>query len=234
MRQIILDTETTGLIPEDGHRIVEIGGIELIDRQFTGNNFHQYINPERQVEKGALEVHGISNEFLADKPKFAEIMPKFVDYIKDAELIIHNAPFDVGFLNYEFRRVEESFDPVEKLAGIFDTLALARKKHPGKKNNLDALCKRYGVDNRKRDFHGALLDARLLAEVFLAMTGGQMSLFSESDDNVKKTAKTISSVITPPSKQKIIFANPEEEYEHTQLLDIISKASKSNCLWMFN
>jgi DNA polymerase-3 subunit epsilon len=234
MRQIILDTETTGLNPDEGHRIVEIGAVEMIDRQFTGNNFHQYINPERKVESGAIAVHGINNEFLADKPVFAEIMPKFIDYIKGAELIIHNAPFDMGFLNYEFRRVDPQVELIQNYVSVFDTLALARKKHPGKKNNLDALCKRYGVDNGKRDLHGALLDAILLAEVYLAMTGGQMSLFAEvttAEFSKSENFNTKDAVVKKTGQYKVIAANADEEKDHRQLLEMINKASHGKCFW---
>src|SRR5690554_4986450 len=175
MRQIVLDTETTGIDPNDGHRIIEIGCVEVVERQLTGRNYHVYINPEREVEAEAITVHGITNEFLTDKPKFAEIADEFFEFIKGAELVIHNAAFDVGFMDSEFARLK----PVRKTAdhcGIVDTLALARAKHPGQKNNLDALCKRYGVDNSNRELHGALLDAEILAEVYLLLTGGQTAL----------------------------------------------------------
>jgi len=175
MRQIVLDTETTGIDPNEGHRIIEIGCVEVIERELTGRNYHVYINPEREVEAEAITVHGITNEFLADKPKFAEVADEFFEFIKGAELVIHNAAFDVGFMDSEFARLK----PVRKTAdhcGIVDSLAIARKKHPGQKNNLDALCKRYGVDNSNRDLHGALLDAEILADVYLLMTGGQTAL----------------------------------------------------------
>lgn len=237
MRQIILDTETTGLIPEEGHRVIEIGAVELIERQFTGNNFHEYINPKREVEKEALEVHGLSNDFLADKPVFTQIMQKFVDYIKDAELIIHNAPFDVGFLNYEFRLADPESKPIESLASVLDTLALARKKYPGKRNSLDALCKRYAIDNSKRDFHGALLDAQLLAEVFLAMTGGQMNMFEESASSPQELADISTITETKIIKQiqcKVIAASSEEETAHNKILESINSSSRGKCLWLEN
>jgi DNA polymerase III subunit epsilon len=189
-RQIILDTETTGLSPADGHKIIEIGAIELIDRTFTGNNFHKYINPgDVEIEEGAFKVHGISKEFLKDKPLFAEILPELLVYIgNDSELIIHNAPFDIGFLNYEIKLLDKRAKEIADYAGVIDTLLLARKKHPGKPNNLDALCKRYKVDLSERNLHGALLDARLLAEVFLRMTQGQMTLLGD-DLLLNKTNK---------------------------------------------
>jgi DNA polymerase-3 subunit epsilon len=232
MRQIILDTETTGLVPEAGHRIIEIGAVELIDRRFSGNNFHKYINPEREIEKDALSVHGITNEFLTDKPLFATVMQDFIAYITGAELVIHNAPFDVGFLNYEFKLIDGKALPIEKYADIFDTLALARKKHPGKKNSLDALCKRYNVDNSKREFHGALLDAHLLAEVYLLMTGGQMTMFGEDSENeeVKRSIK-VQQVIKDRKELKIIRASAKEQEAHHARLDAIKRASHAKCLW---
>ncbi len=232
MRQIILDTETTGLKPEEGNRIIEIGAVEMIDRRLTGNNFHQYINPERKIEKGALDVHGITNEFLADKPLFADIMEKFIAYITDSELIIHNAPFDVGFLNHEFKLIDPKAKPVSKYAKVFDTLALARKKYPGKKNNLDALCKRHGIDNSKRNLHGALLDSHLLADVYLAMTGGQMSMFGDggtaAGQGPELAAQQLSSDRPP---LPIIRATEPEEKEHLASLATIKKASDDKCLW---
>ena len=176
MRQIVLDTETTGLEVSQGHRIIEIGCIELVNRRVTGNHWHYYVNPERMVDSGAFEVHGISNEFLQDKPRFAELAEEFHSYVSGAELVIHNAPFDVGFLDNELALLESPIAPLKENCGILDTLLLARQKHPGQKNNLDALCKRYGIDNSNRSLHGALLDARILADVYLAMTGGQTSL----------------------------------------------------------
>ena len=178
MRQIVLDTETTGLEPGDGHRIIEIGCIELVDRELTGKHFHHYLNPERAVDEGAFRVHGLSNEFLKDKPLFVDISEELLAFIDEAELIIHNAPFDVGFLNAEFKRIG-SKKTIKDHCQIFDTLVYAREKHPGQRNNLDALCKRYDVDNTNRKYHGALLDAEILAAVYLAMTGGQRSLFTE-------------------------------------------------------
>ena len=176
MRQIVLDTETTGLETSQGHRIIEIGCVELVERRVTDNHWHHYINPEREVDAGAFEVHGISNEFLQDKPLFADLADDFLAYIQGAELIIHNAPFDIGFLNYELERLNASKPSVESVSSILDTLVMARQKHPGQKNNLDALCKRYEIDNSHRSVHGALLDARILADVYLFMTGGQTTL----------------------------------------------------------
>ena len=189
MRQIVLDTETTGLEVSLGHRIIEIGCIELINRRVTENHWHFYINPDREIDSGAFDVHGISNEFLQDKHRFPEIADDFLDYIDGAELVIHNAPFDVGFLNHELGLLGNPGGCIEDRCGILDTLLMARQKHPGQKNNLDALCKRYQVDNSHRSVHGALLDARILADVYLIMTGGQTSLgldTSKTADSVEK------------------------------------------------
>lgn len=173
-RQVVLDTETTGLDPNLGHRVIEIGALEVVNRRATGATFHVYLNPEREIDAGAVAVHGLTGEFLADKPRFADVAGDFLEFVRDAELVIHNAPFDVGFLNAELKRLDEG--PLGRFCGVLDTLRLAKEMHPGQKNNLDALCKRYQVDNSGRNFHGALLDAQLLAEVYLAMTRGQESL----------------------------------------------------------
>jgi DNA polymerase-3 subunit epsilon len=174
MRQIVLDTETTGLDPAQGHRVIEIGALEILNRRITGATYHIYLNPERDIDAGALQVHGLSREFLSDKPRFADVAAEFLDFVRDAELIIHNAPFDIGFLNAELAYLEDG--PMKRYCGVLDTLKLAKGLHPGQKNNLDALCRRYFVDNAGRTFHGALLDAQLLAEVYLAMTRGQETL----------------------------------------------------------
>jgi DNA polymerase III subunit epsilon len=176
-RLVLLDTETTGLEPEAGHRIIEIGCVELVNRRITGKHFHVYLNPDRQIDAGAIAVHGITNEFLSDKPRFADIAADFIAFIEGAELIIHNAPFDVGFINHEFS--QSGHGKLSDYSDVFDTLAYARKKHPGQRNSLDALCKRYNIDNSHRELHGALLDAEILADVFLLMTGGQISLLAE-------------------------------------------------------
>ena len=174
MRQIVLDTETTGLDPAQGHRVIEIGCLEILNRRVSGATYHVYLNPEREIDAGAIQVHGLTNEFLADKPRFADAAAEFLEFVRDAELVIHNAPFDVGFLNAELARL--GGEPVTRHCGVVDTLKLAKEMHPGQKNNLDALCKRYAVDNSGRAYHGALLDAQLLAEVYLAMTRGQETL----------------------------------------------------------
>ncbi len=181
MRQIVLDTETTGLEVSLGHRVIEIGCIELVNRRVTGNHWHHYIQPDREIDSGAFEVHGISNDFLEDKPRFAELAEDFLRYVDGAELVIHNAPFDIGFLNHELSLLEPAPRPLESRCGVLDTLLLARQKHPGQKNNLDALCRRYEIDNSHRSLHGALLDARILADVYLVMTGGQTSLGLDSE-----------------------------------------------------
>jgi DNA polymerase-3 subunit epsilon len=176
MRQVVLDTETTGLEPADGHRIIEIGCVEIVDRRVTGNTYHQYLQPDREIDAGAIEVHGITNESLADKPRFADVVVEFIDFIRDSELVIHNAPFDVGFINHEFSLLQDSPGNLDRYCSVLDTLTLARRMHPGQRNSLDALCRRYEIDNTRRELHGALLDAEILADVYLAMTGGQVSL----------------------------------------------------------
>lgn len=231
MRQVVLDTETTGLEHRDGHRIIEIGCVELIERRLTGRNFHVYLNPERQVEGGALEVHGITDEFLADKPRFVDVADDFIGFIRDAELVIHNAPFDVGFLDAELERL--GVDPVLRvidLAQVLDTLALARELHPGQRNSLDALCKRYEVDNSNRDLHGALLDAEILAEVYLAMTGGQVDLCLDlSDDSDGIKGEVISGLDL--SRLRVMVASEQEVAAHQMRLAAIQEASKGRCLW---
>lgn len=181
MRQIVLDTETTGLDPKEGHRIIEIGCVELVDRRLTGNDFHQYLNPEREVEQGAIDVHGITNEMLADKPCFRDVADDFLKYIAGAELVIHNAPFDVGFIDNELTLLGDRMQRTADICSVLDTLVMARKMHPGQRASLDALCKRYEIDNSQRDYHGALLDAQILAEVYLAMTGGQAALLLDEN-----------------------------------------------------
>jgi len=216
MRQIVLDTETTGLSPSDGHRIIEIGAVELVNRKLTGNYFHQYINPEREIDAGAINVHGITTEFLKDKPVFAKIMEEFLAFVKNAELVIHNASFDTGFIDYELQIHSAIPSSIKNCCKITDTLALARKLHPGQKNNLDALCKRYEVNNTKRELHGALLDANLLAHVYLAMTGGQGSLFDKAENTevsaIKKRVRKSS------LKLPVIQATPEEIALHEKIM----------------
>jgi len=233
MRQIVLDTETTGLEPSQGHRIIEIGCVELHNRQLTGNHYHQYINPDREVEEGAIEVHGISNEFLADKPRFEDVVEDFVDFIKGAELIIHNAPFDVGFINNEFKLLSRGFAKVDSICTVLDTLAMARQKHPGQKNSLDALCKRYEVDNAHRELHGALLDAEILADVYLRMTGGQVTLLlGDQDASGAAVAQSIRRVPSDRPRLTVIEAGEQELADHQQRLHAINDASDGECVWL--
>lgn len=235
MRQIVLDTETTGLSPEEGHRIIEIGCIELLNRRVTRNRFHVYLNPERSIDPGASEVHGIRDEFLADKPRFVEIAGDFLNFVGGAELVIHNAPFDVGFLNHELRRLGEDQGELGSYCAVTDTLALARKKHPGQRNSLDALCKRYGVDNSRRELHGALLDAEILADVYLAMTGGQMTLLGEEEGTALRAVtanaatQTLHMAARPPLR--VLRASEAETALHRRCLEVIRKASGGKCLW---
>ena len=231
-RIVVLDTETTGLSPQEGHRIIEIGCVELINRRLTGNRFHVYINPDRTIDQGAIEVHGITNQFLEGKQRFKDIVDDFVAFIKDAELVIHNAPFDVGFINYEFSRLSDQTRSVEAYSTVFDTLAYARKKHPGQRNSLDALCKRYAIDNSHRDLHGALLDAEILADVFLLMTGGQSSLLDEGEavDREAGTSHKPRQLANNRPALTVVYCSEEELAAHQQRLDAIEKAS-GLCLW---
>lgn len=233
MRQIVLDTETTGLEPSQGHRIIEIGCVELINRQLTGNHYHQYINPDREVEEGAIEVHGISNEFLADKPRFEAVVDDFIEFIKGAELIIHNASFDVGFINHEFKLLNGGYPKVDSICSVLDTLGMARQKHPGQKNSLDALCKRYEVDNAHRELHGALLDAEILADVYLRMTGGQVTLLlGDQDANGAAVAQSIRRLSADRPPLKVVKADEQEIAAHQQRLQAINKASDGECVWL--
>ncbi len=232
MRQIVLDTETTGLEPEQGHRIIEVGGVELVDRRLTGNDFHRYLQPDREIDAGAVEVHGITNEFLADKPRFAEIASELVQYLKGAELIIHNAPFDVGFLNAELARLDPPRSRIEDLCPVTDTLVMARRKHPGQRNSLDALCKRYGIDNGRRDLHGALLDAEILAKVYLAMTGGQASLGLDQEERGVGAAgpEGVRRLPADRPRLRVVAATEEELAAHRATLDRI-ESTATRCLW---
>jgi DNA polymerase-3 subunit epsilon len=229
-RQIVLDTETTGLNAKLGDRVIEIGCLELLNRRPTGNHFHHYLNPERASEEGAVKVHGITDDFLLDKPRFREIAAEFVEYIRDAELIIHNAPFDVEFLEQELALAK--LPPLSQhCAGVKDTLKLAKELHPGKKNSLDALCERYGVDNTHRTLHGALLDAELLAEVYLAMTRGQESLVMELEE-MPAAAVSASGAPIERVKLKLLAATAEELAEHAGVLQDIESQSKGKCVWL--
>lgn len=236
-RQIVLDTETTGLSTADDHRIIEIGCVELINRRLTGETFHQYINPERLIDDGAIEVHGITNESLEDKPKFAEIADDFMRFIDGAELVIHNAAFDVGFLDHELAKLDGEKRKVVDVSTVLDTLKLARDKHPGQKNNLDALCRRYDVDNSNRELHGALLDAEILADVYLAMTGGQVSLTLMADEQaVDKSGEEQdqNGGVQRKGALKVIKASDEELAAHQQNLEGIDKESGGQCRWLQN
>jgi len=227
MRQIFLDTETTGLYPAQGHRIIEIAAVEVINRRITSQHYHVYLNPDREIDAGAQEVHGITLEFLQDKPRFADVVGEFLDFVQDSELIIHNAPFDVGFLNAELGRIEKP--GIESIAsGIIDTLKMAKEMRPGQRNNLDALCRHFGIDNSKRTLHGALLDAELLADVYLAMTRGQESLIIDmldtpvhNDDNDALQIQAIS--------QKVVLADETETAALQQYLQGLAKGGA--CVW---
>ena len=232
MRQIVLDTETTGLEVSSGHRIIEIGCVELENRKLTGNHFHQYINPEREIDQGAIEVHGITSDYLADKPLFERIAQDFVDFVAGAELVIHNAPFDIGFLDAELRRLDIA--PLETVCSVVDTLVMARMRHPGARNNLDALCQRYDVDNSQRDLHGALLDAEILADVYLAMTGGQTNLQlsdSAADDSGQQRTATLTRLPKNRQRLPVIEASAAERAAHERQLDEIARASGGTVLW---
>lgn len=239
LRQVVLDTETTGMNfagqPQIGHNIIEIGGVEVINRRLTGRTFHVYIKPPREVDEEAIKVHGITNEFLQDKPVFAEIADEFLDFIKGAELVIHNAPFDVAFMDQEFSYLENPPAKTAEMCTVTDSLQLARKMYPGKRNNLDALCDRLGIDNSKRVLHGALLDAEILADVFLMMTGGQIALLGEEDTHEQHEA-----IVDNQSDKRISFdtsglvvlaLSEEEQAAHADYLNLINKKSKGNCIW---
>jgi len=231
MRQIVLDTETTGLEPEQGHRIIEIGCVELRNRRMTGNTWHQYLNPEREIDAGAIEVHGISAADLADKPRFADIAEEFLAFVKGAELIIHNAAFDIGFLNHEFGLLGRPGGELERHCRVRDTLALARQKHPRQKNSLDALCKRYNIDNSQRELHGALLDAQLLAEVYLAMTGGQATLLPGGAGDAAGGEAAIRRVAREGLQLVVPTLDAEEQAAHAARLATLREAAGGQCVW---
>jgi len=244
MRQIVLDTETTGLEPSQGHKIIEIGCVELINRRMTGNTFHHYINPQREIDEAAIEVHGITLDQLQDKPVFSDLAQELLLFLQGAELIIHNAPFDVAFLNHEFAQAGHGKKLIDENCEILDTLVMARHKHPGQKNNLDALCRRYEVDNSQRQLHGALLDAEILADVYLMMTGGQISLLGETDDltrSSKQSAELGNSVEnfadssgqdkTPKVRTPVIKASKEELAAHQRWLELLEKENPESVIW---
>jgi DNA polymerase-3 subunit epsilon len=228
MRQIVLDTETTGLEVGEGHRIIEIGCLELVGRRLTGRQFHKYLNPEREIDEGASAVHGLTLAKLQREPKFAQVVEELLQFIEGAELVIHNAPFDLGFLNAEFKRLDAKAAALETRCAVLDTLTLARKLHPGQRNSLDALCKRYGVDNSKRDLHGALVDARILADVYLVMTGGQSMLELREDRSPTQSAgseKTVKFKRPKNAEPVVVQADKKELAAHEALLERIAKAS---------
>ena len=232
MRQIVLDTETTGLDIQLGHRIIEIGCIEIIDRKITKRYFHSYINPQREIDKGAMDVHGLTNEFLSDKPIFGSILESFLGFLEDSELIIHNAAFDLGFLENEIKIVRSEPEPLRDRFPVIDSLELARAKHPGQKNSLDALCKRYGVDNSQRQLHGALLDAEILAEVYLLLTGGQADLgFVDEEDFVGNDLKKRFSQKSGRTNTVVIQANRDEMRLHEIKLDHIDSIAENGSVW---
>lgn len=233
MRQIVLDTETTGLDPEQGHRVIEIGCVEIQNRRLTGRHFHYYLNPERDIDEAAIEVHGLTREFLADKPRFKQIAAEFLDFVRDAELVIHNAPFDIGFLNAELTHMHSNVERMEDICSVLDSLLLAREKHPGQRNSLDALCKRYGVDNTQRELHGALLDAEILADVYLIMTSGQSSLSLRAEDEGENAGRVVIRELDPDRPPlPILSATPEELAAHEARLKEIADASGNHCLWL--
>ena len=231
MRQVVLDTETTGLQTEAGDRIIEIGCIELVDRKFTDRTFHRYVNPERAVGPGALEVHGIDDEFLSTQPLFEDVATEFLEFVHDAELIIHNADFDVGFINHELRRLATPVQDIREHCRVLDTLVLARRMHPGQQNSLDALAKRYQVDNSRRKLHGALLDAGILAEVYLAMTGGQTSLALEGEAEQVALKVSAAPVAREGLDLVVVRATEEELDAHRQMLRRLSVSAGAPTLW---
>lgn len=232
MRQIVLDTETTGLEVTQGHRVIEIGCIEIVHRRVTDQTFHQFLNPDRDIDEGALAVHGITQEFLLDKPKFPKIADDLIQFINGAELIIHNASFDIGFINEELSRANHDVTDIRNCCKVYDSLEHARKMHPGQKNSLDALCKRYEIDNSHRELHGALLDAQILADVYLAMTGGQTALrlsadIGQSDNYIVSNAGKIDR-----PELKVVYANDDELCAHEAFLNKIEQESESGCVWL--
>jgi DNA polymerase-3 subunit epsilon len=232
MRQVVLDTETTGLEVEQQHRVIEIGCVELINRRLTGRTYHEYLNPERDIDEGAQQVHGLTREKLARAPTFSQVHAEFLEFIRDAELIIHNAPFDISFLNAELARID-SAHKVDDLCRVLDSLALARQMHPGQRNNLDVLCKRYSVDNSHRDYHGALLDARILAEVYLAMTGGQanLTLSAESDTARSRARQAAPARLSGGARITVIRPSENEMAAHEHVLALLDKVSGGKTVW---
>jgi DNA polymerase III subunit epsilon len=232
VRQVVLDTETTGLEPSQGHRIIEIGCVELVNRRLTGNRYHQYVQPDREIDAAAVEIHGITNEFLADKPRFGEIAGDFLAFVQGSELIIHNAPFDVGFINHELDLMGGGHGSVGDYCSVLDTLEHARRLHPGQRNNLDALCKRYGIDNSQRELHGALLDAEILADVYLAMTGGQVSLSLEGMRDTGSAGLAVAARLsTDRPRLRVVQADVDEVAAHHRYLLMMAENNGGVCLW---
>jgi DNA polymerase-3 subunit epsilon len=234
MRQIILDTETTGLEPEQGHRIIEIGCVELLNRRKTGRSFHRYLRPDREVDRGAIQVHGLTNEFLAQQPRFADVVEELLEFISGAELIIHNAAFDLAFMDAELKRLPGPPRQMRNIcASVIDTLPMARQMHPGQRNSLDALCKRYGIDNSHRELHGALLDAQILIEVYLAMTGGQTALILGEDSAAGSDAafEPVAAIMRPRGLLRVLRASEEELVAHERMLTTIDKSSGGKTIW---
>lgn len=229
MRQIVLDTETTGLDPSEGHNIIEIGCVEMFNRRLTGKTYHQYVKPDREVDEEAVQVHGITNDFLDDKPRFAEVMDEFIEFIRGAELIIHNAAFDIGFIDTELERNNHP-ERISHICLVTDSLLLARKKHPGQKNNLDALCKRYGIDNGHRELHGALLDSEILADVYLALTGGQTNLSLASGDGADEEGGSRIRRLEGSIDLPVISADQDELTAHAAFLKRLDKSGE--CVWL--
>jgi DNA polymerase-3 subunit epsilon len=233
MRQVVLDTETTGLDPSQGHRVIEIGCVEINNRKLTGKHFHCYLNPDREIDAGAMEVHGLTSHFLADKPRFHQVESEFLEFIDGAELVIHNAPFDIGFLDHELRATKTEVLNIASFCGVLDSLLLAREKHPGQRNSLDALCKRYGVDNTQRQLHGALLDAEILADVYLVMTSGQSSLLLAEDEAAGSTRRAKAKKShTQREKIAVVKASSDELESHRLRLEAIAESSEEGCLWL--
>ncbi len=233
MRQVILDTETTGLEAERGHRVIEIGCLEIVNRRRTGRTFHRYLRPDREVDPGAVRVHGLTNEFLAGQPRFADVATEFLEFVTGAELVIHNAAFDVGFLNAELQRLAPPQGRIADRCSVLDTLLMARKLHPGQRNSLDALCKRYGVDNSHRELHGALLDAQILLDVYLAMTGGQGAFVLAETSTVSAAAATqvVIRADRPQTRLAVPRATDEELALHETAMKVIDKISSGKTLW---
>jgi DNA polymerase III subunit epsilon len=231
LRQIVLDTETTGLEPSEGHRIIEIGCLEIVNRRVTGERLHEYLQPDREIDPRAIEVHGITDVFLRDKPRFADVAERFLDFVAGAELVIHNAAFDVGFINHELGLAGARVRRIEDVCSVLDTLKLARRMHPGSRNSLDALCKRYQVDASSRTLHGAVLDAELLADVYLLMTGGQVALGLESVRSATENTEVLTNTGRSSAPLRVIAPSPDEEAAHMEMVKLLDEASGAPCRW---